>query len=135
MCGPNFARWSILTGVSAAALGVIVLSQLERIEGHRLGSMDLLEFAVTLGIPMTVLGLLAALAGGVIWACRARLVHVLYAAVSVGIVAFLLAEFVDVNVHGTTAIFGFVIFAGAVGCAGILLIAVVRFLSRLRHPN
>jgi hypothetical protein len=135
MYGPIFARWSILIGISATALGLLLFSQLHRIEGHRLGSMDLVEAAVTFGIPMILLGLVATLAGGVIWAWRARLVYVLCWGVSVGIVAFLLGEFVDVNVHGEMAMFGAVIFAGGVGCAAMLVIAFARVLLGLRHPN
>jgi uncharacterized membrane protein (UPF0136 family) len=85
---------------------------------------------------MTLLGLLTALIGGVTWAWRAPLAHLLLSGVSVGVVAFLLAELVDINIHGPTALLLFVVVAGLLGCALILLLAAIRFtLSRRKRSG
>jgi hypothetical protein len=133
MSSPVFARWSILIGISATALGIILYSQLDRIVKLRVG-FTIINGAAVLSISMTLLGLLAALIGGVTWAWRAPLVRLLLSGVSMGVVAFLLDELVDINIHGPTALFMFVVVAGVFGCALILLIAATRFvLSRWRR--
>jgi hypothetical protein len=75
---------------------------------------------------MTLLGLLAILIGGVAWARRAPLVNLLFVGISTGVATFLLAVLSHINVHGPTAILMFVVFAGALGCILILLIAADR---------
>jgi hypothetical protein len=96
-------------------LGIILYSQLE-----------------TLSIAMTLVGLLATLIGGVIWACRAPIVWSLLSGLSIWVVALLLLELVNINVHGTTAMFLPVIFAAVISGALLLLIAAVRFVLSLR---
>jgi hypothetical protein len=132
MFSPIFARWSILVGLSASVFGIILYFQLGRIVDLHVG-FDVLSAAAVLSLCITPLGLLAAVIGGLTWACRAQLAYLLLAAAAVGIVAFLLAEFVNINIHGPTAIFIFVIFAGALFCVLILLIASVRFIRAQRQ--
>jgi len=132
MSKPVFAKWLILIGTSASALGIILYSQLSRIVDLRV-SLVVLNGAAILSHSLTLLGLLATLIGAVFWPLRTRLVHILLSGLSVGIATFLLAILVDINVHGPTAILLYVVFAGALGCALMLLIAAVRFaLSRRR---
>jgi hypothetical protein len=134
MSSPAYARWLILVGLSASVLGIMLYFQLGRIVDLRVG-FDVLSTAAILSLCRTPLGLLAAVIGGLTWACRAQLVYLLLAAASVGIVAFLLAELVNINIHGPTAIFIFVIFAGALFCVLILLIAAVRFTLARRQQS
>ena len=75
---------------------------------------------------MTFLGLLATLIGSVAWARRAPVVHLLWAGLSLGFASLLLAVLGNINVHGPTAIFMYVVFAGALGCLLILVIAADR---------
>jgi hypothetical protein len=56
----------------------------------------------------------------------------LLSGISAGVLAILLAVLVDINIHGSTAILLFVVFAGALGCVLILFIAVARFAQRNR---
>ena len=70
------------------------------------------------------MGLLAALTGGVIWARRAQLKQLPIPAVSVGLLAFLLIKFVDINMHGPTAIFTFV--TPATLAMAVLLFAILK---------
>jgi hypothetical protein len=98
--------------------------------------LTVLNTAAILSHSLTVLGLLAILIGGASWACRAPLGYSLLSGVLVGVVALLLAELININIHGPTAIFLYVIFAGSLGCALILLIAAIRFaLSRRQHQH
>jgi len=79
---------------------------------------------------MTLLGLLAALIGGVAWASEAPLVHLLLAGVSAGVAAFLLIVFGNINVHGPSVILIFLVLAGVAGSALILLVAAIRIAQR-----
>lgn len=126
MSKPAFARWLILIGTSASALGIILYSQLSRIVDLRV-NLVVLNGAAILSHSLALLGLLATMIGAVAWALRTRLVYILLSGMSVGVGTFLLAKLVDINVHGPTAILLYVVFAGAFGCALILLIAAVRF--------
>jgi hypothetical protein len=121
-----FARWSIPIGVAAAVLGIVLYSQLDAIENFRV-SLAVLNSAAILSISLTLLGLLTALAGGLIWAYRAPLASAAFSGISVGAVAYLLAHLVKINVHGPSAAFLFVILAGALGSLLILAIAAFRF--------
>ncbi|MGC1968531.1 MAG: hypothetical protein WA603_12740 [Candidatus Acidiferrales bacterium] len=46
---------------------------------------------------------------------------------SLGFVAFLLGELVNINIHGPTAVVIFVIVAAALGAVVILVLAALRF--------
>jgi hypothetical protein len=129
MLNPAHARRSILLGVLLSAFGIILYTQLGSIVELRVG-LTVLNTATILSFFLTLLGLLAILIGGVAWARRAPLASVILSGGSVGVVAFLLAELVDINVHGPTAILMFVVFACALGCVLILGIAASRFLYR-----
>jgi hypothetical protein len=125
MSTPVFARWLIRIGASAAALGVILYFQLGRIVELRV-SLAVLNFASIMSFSMALLGLLAALIGSVAWARRAPRIHLLWAGLSVGVASLLLAALGNINVHGPTAIFMFVVLAGALGRFLILVIAADR---------
>jgi hypothetical protein len=129
MPNPTFARWSILIGASVSVSGIILYFELGRIEELRL-SLTALNIASILSISMTLLGLVAVLIGGLAWARSAPLVHLLWTGVSAGVVAFLLAVFAGINIHGPTGVLVYVVFAGALGCVLILLVALDRYSQR-----
>jgi hypothetical protein len=135
MTMPALAKRLILFGSSATLLGIILYVELGRISGLRLG-LAVLNTAAISSISMTLLGLLAALIGGLVWAYHARLVYLPLSGVPLGVAAFLLAELVNINIHGPTGILMFVVFTGLLGSALILLIAAVRFaLSRRQRSH
>jgi hypothetical protein len=135
MPGLVFARRSILIGISMSVLGIILNFQLDRIANLRMNFM-VLNAAAILSISMTVIGLLSVLIGVVAWAWRAPLFSLMFAGLSVGVLAFFVAEFVNINVHGPTALFAFIDLAGMLGCALILSVAAIRFvLSRRQHQR
>jgi hypothetical protein len=129
-----FARWSILIGISMSVLGITLYSQLDRIVDFHMG-IAVLNTAAILSHSMTLLGLLATLIGAAAWARRAPLVHALLSGVFAGVLALLLDVFLDVNIHGPSAILIYVILAGTLGCVVILLITAIRFLSRDGSTN
>ena len=129
------ARRSILIGISVSVLGIILNFQLDRIANLRMNFM-VLNAAAILSIFMTVIGLLSVLIGVVAWAWRAPLFYLMFAGLSVGVLAFFVAELVNINVHGPTALFMFIYLAGMLGCALILSVAAIRFvLSRRQHQQ
>lgn len=134
MSNHAFARWPILIGITASTLGIILNFQLDRIVDLRMG-LSVLNTAAIASLAMILLGLLAALIGAVTWACRAPLVYLPLSGVSAGVVAFLLAELVNINIHGPTGVFLFVVPACVLACALILLIAAVRFLLPRRRTG
>jgi hypothetical protein len=109
-----FARRSIFLGISASVFGIILYSQLGRVANLRM-SLWVLNLAAALSLSMTLLGLLAILVGGILWAWRAPLAQVPLAGVSVGIVAFSLVEFANIDIHESTAILMPVVMVSAVG--------------------
>jgi hypothetical protein len=117
-------------GMSAAFFGIILYSLLGSISR----SIVVLDATVILSLSMTLLGLLAALIGGLIWAWRASIVWLLVSAIVIGGPGLLLAEFGNFNVHGPDAILVVVVLA-ALAIGGLFLfIAVLRFaLSRRTH--
>lgn len=117
-------------GMSAAFFGIVLYFLLGSISRN----IVVLDAAVILSLSMTLLGLLAALTGGLIWAWRASIVWLLISATVIGGPGFLLAEFGNFNVHGPDAILVFVVLT-ALGIGGLfLLIAGLRFaLSRRTH--
>jgi hypothetical protein len=133
MFDPVFARRSILIGILVSVLGIILNFQLDRIADLRVNFM-VLNTAAILSISMTLIGLFSVLVGVAAWAWRAPLFYSIFAGLSVGALAFFVAEFVNINVHGPTALFTFVDLAGMLGCVLILSVAAIRFvLSRRRQ--
>jgi len=106
-------------------LGVILYFQLGRIVELRV-SLTVVNLASILSFSMTMLGLLATLIGGAMWARRAPLIHLLWSGISVGLASLLLGLFGDINVHGPTGILVFVVLAGALACVLILVIGAGR---------
>jgi hypothetical protein len=82
----------------------------------------MLNAYASLSIAMTLGGLVTALVGAITWAGHAPRRHVLLAAASTSLAGVLLVVFVDVNMHGPTAILMFVIMAAVVG-VGLLVIS------------
>ena len=134
MFGRIFARWSIPIGLSAAVLGMILYSQLDAIVELRLRP-PVLDAAALLSISLTLLGLLTAVVGGLIWAYRARIESAAVSGILVGIAALLLDRLVNINVHGPSAVFLFVILAGALGSVLILAIVAIRFAVSLGYKK
>jgi hypothetical protein len=126
MPSPVFARRFILAGAGASIFGTVLYSQLGLIAGLRT-NLPVLDIAVVSSLSTTLLGVLALLIGGGIWAWRAPLIHLLVSGASMGISAFLLIRLADINIHGPTAILIFVVIADALGGTLILLIALRRF--------
>ena len=126
-----WSKWLILAGVVTAGLGILLYTQLGRVNeiAIQLNSFALLRAAETSSLLLTILGLLAALTGGVIWARRAQLKQLPIPAVSVGLLAFVLIKFVDINMHGPTAIFTFVTPATLAMSVLLLAIGGARFLQ------
>lgn len=137
MGSAGWVKWLILAGVVTAGLGILLYTRLGWVDeiAIRLNSFALLRAAETASLVLTVLGLLAALTGGVIWARHAELKRLPIPAVSVGVLAFLLIRFVDINVHGPTAIFTFV--TPATLAMAVLLFAIggARFLQSRRQQR
>lgn len=125
MANGVFVRRSILIGTSLSLPGIVLFSQLGRIVSLHV-SLPVLNIAAVLSLSMTLLGLLAILVGSVAWARRAPLVNLLWAGISTGVATLLLAVLSHINVHGPTAILLLVVFAGALDCVLILLIAADR---------
>jgi hypothetical protein len=137
MSSGAWTKWVILAGVATAGLGILLYTQLGWVDevAISLKSFALLRAAETSSLVLTVLGLLAALTGGVIWARRARLKQLPIPAVSVGLLAFLLIRFVDINMHGPTAIFTFVIPATLAMAVLLFVIGGARFLQSRRQQQ
>ncbi len=137
MASAGWTKWVILAGVATAGLGILLYTQLGRVDeiAIKLNSFALLRAAETASLLLTVLGLLAALTGGVIWARHAQLKQLPIPAVSVGLLAFLLIKFVDIDMHGPTAIFTFV--TPATLAMAVLLFAIggARFLQSRRQQR
>jgi len=115
--------------MSVAFFGIVLYFLLGSISR----SIAVLDATVILSLSMTLLGLLAALIGGLIWAWRASIVWLLVSATVIGGPGLLLAEFGNFNVHGPDAILIFVVLAGLAIGGLFLLIAALRFaLSQLR---
>lgn len=122
-------RLLILAGTLVAAFGIALYSQLGQIGELGLG-LAVLNAAAMISFAMTGLGLLSTLTGSVYWARSAPLVQVLVSGTSAGLVVVLLARFVDINIHGPTAMLIFVEMAGAIGSIVVLSIAAIRFVRR-----
>jgi len=113
---------------------MILYSQLDAIVELRLRP-PVLDAAALLSISLTLLGLLTAVVGGLIWAYRARIESAAVSGILVGIAALLLGRLVNINVHGPSAVFLFVILAGALGSVLILAIVAIRFAVSLGHKK
>jgi hypothetical protein len=136
MFDPVFARRSILIGILVSISGIILNFQLDRIADLRVNFM-VLNTAAILSISMTLIGLFSVLVGVAAWAWRALPFYSIVAGLSVGALAFFVAEFVKINVHAPTALFTFVDLAGMLGCVLILSVAAIRFVlsRRRRHQH
>jgi hypothetical protein len=122
MASSILSRRLFLIGSWATFLGVILYFLL----GSLSRNIYILDAIVVVSLSMTLLGLLALIAGGVMWAWRASIAWTLMFALVVGGVGLFVAEYGDVNVHEPTAILMFVVFA-AVAVGGLSgLIAIVR---------
>ena len=122
MTASILSRRLFLIGSWATFLGVILYVLL----GSLSRNVYILDAIVVLSLSMTVLGLLALITGGVVWAWRASIAWTLIFALAVGGVSLLVAEYGDVNVHGPASILMFVVLA-AVAVGGLFgLIAIVR---------
>jgi hypothetical protein len=131
MLNAIFSRWLIVGGGSASLSGIILYSQLGNIVELHV-SLAVLNGAASLSISLTLVGLVAALIGSVGWARRAPVDQALQVGLTTGVVTLLLAAFVNINIHGPSAIFLFVVFAGAIGSATILIVAGGRSIYRDR---
>jgi hypothetical protein len=125
MSASIFSRRLFLIGGWAAFLGVILYVLL----GSLSRNVYILDAIAVLSLSMTFLGLLALIAGGVMWAWRGSVAWTLMFALAVGGVGLLVAEYGDINVHEPTAILMFVVLA-AVAVGGLFgLIAIIRVAS------
>jgi len=137
MGSAGWTKWLILAGAVTAGLGILLYMRLGWVDELAiwLNSFALLRAAETLSLVLTVVGLLAALTGGVIWARHAQLRQLPIPAASVALLAFLLIKFVDINMHGPTAIFTFV--TPATLAMAVLLFAIggARFVQSRRQQR
>jgi hypothetical protein len=130
-------------GVGATVLGIIVFSQIGRIEdlASWLNDFLLLQAALIVSFGLMLPGLVTAVVGSAIWARHARLGHLPFAALSAGFLSLLLARFVKFSPeptdapgpHGPTAIFIIVIPVVVLIAVMLLLIGAVRFLRSWRQ--
>jgi hypothetical protein len=111
-------------GMRATPLGIILFFLL----GSLSRNVIVLDGAMVISLSLSLLGLLALLAGGVMWAWRAPIVWLLMGAVAVGGMGLLIAEFGAINV----AILMFVVLAVVTIGGLLLLIAGVRLLLSWR---
>lgn len=137
MGSAGWAKWLILAGIVTAGLGILLYTRLGWVDevAISLNSFALLRAAETASLVLTVVGLLAALTGGVVWARHAQLRQLPIPAVSVALLAFLLIKFVDINMHGPTAIFTFVTPATLAMAVLLLAIGGARFLQSRRQQR
>jgi hypothetical protein len=123
------ARTLILVGTLMTAFGLVLYSQMGTIVELRV-ALWVLNAAAMTSFAMTALGSLITLTGGVYWARRAPSVQVITSGASAGLAVVLVAYFVDINVHGPTAMLIFVEIVGAFGSVVMLSIAAARLLDR-----
>ena len=116
MVGIAQSAWVILVSGFIAALGVIAI---------------VFTDAGFFGLVTCLGGSLTALVASVIWARNAVTKYVLRAAVSVGVVSFLLVFLVSVNIHGPSAI---VMFLAPLGILDSVLLFCI-FFARESHNN
>jgi hypothetical protein len=137
MGSAGWTKWLILAGVVTAGLGILLYARLGWVDevAISLNSFALLRAAETLSLVLTVVGLLAALTGGVIWARHVELRQLPIPASAVALLAFLLIKFVDINMHGPTAIFTFVTPATLAMAVLFLAIGGARFLQSRRQQR
>jgi hypothetical protein len=120
MFNPSRTKWLVACGILAASLGVFLSFQLGSVADSFLGTSVILSFAVTL------LGELAALIGGTIWASKAPLVQVFVAGLSLACLASLLIPVT--NVHNTP-ILVFAVLMAFLGAAILLIKGAGRWFS------
>jgi hypothetical protein len=125
-------RRLILAGSGALVAGITLYFLLDQIVDLRV-SLYVLDGAAALSLGMVVLGLLGILIGSLIWASKAPINWLLWPGLIVGAVALWITEYVDINIHGPSAILMFPTFAGLVAGPVLLLIAGIRYArSRFR---
>jgi hypothetical protein len=110
-----------LIGLGIAAAGVILYTQLERVDGWRLG-----DVAAEGALVATIGGMLATTVGCVIWARRASSGDVVSAAVLICAAIFLAVTFGSFNVHGPSAILMFVVLLGGLDAIVLFLMLGLR---------
>jgi hypothetical protein len=118
----------ILFGSYSAIFGVILYSLLGSIVSSSI-NVYVLDAVVAISVSSTILGLLALIVGGVIWAWKASMVWLLLSTIVVGTIGLLAAEFGDLNIHGPADILMFVLLA-VVAIGGLFgLVSIIRFAS------
>jgi uncharacterized membrane protein len=111
-------RRTTLIGYAVACLGVLVFTQLERIE--RMGSG--VSGAASLGsLGATLVGFLTAIVGSAIWARRATNRQPLKIAASIAVATLLITFAVGINIHGPSAILMFVVMFSVVNVVSVLI--------------
>ena len=95
-------KWLVLSGLLLCGLGVLGLFYLARasLEGPTIGGFfDMLGFV---SVPFVLIGVLATLAGSIIWARQARLPRLLLVGLLLVPAALAAMKFTPVNIHGWT---------------------------------
>ena len=97
-----------IIGYGFAAAGILLYTQLDRIENWRIG-LHILNAAALSSMVATFGGFLVSIVGSAIWARRSPTHQPLKIAIAIGIVSILLCLLVSVNVHGPSAMLMFLV--------------------------
>ena len=114
------AKWLAMMGYAFAAAGILLYTQLDKIENWRTG-LDILNVAALCSIATTFGGFLISIVGSAIWARRNPTHQPLKIAFASGVVSILLCLMVNVNVHGPSSILMFLVPFSVVNVLSILV--------------
>jgi len=117
------AKRITVIGYTAAALGVLLFTQLAKVEKLKMGSG--FTNAVGLGaLGAALIGFVTAIVGSVIWAQRAPDRQPVKVSASIAVACLLITFVVGVNVHGQSAILMFVVLLSLINVFSVLLASI-----------
>ena len=108
MLASSRAKSIALTGYALATAGIVLFTQLDRVEALRIGG-SVLNSAAVCSMAATFGGFVTATVGSAIWARRTPTRQPLKIAASIGAGSLFLSLLVGVNVHGPSAILMFLV--------------------------
>src|SRR5215831_20511255 len=108
MTSVTAAKWTALIGYALSGTGVVLFSQLDRIENLSAGH-EFLNATSIASLVMTCGGFVTAIVGSVMWARRTPTTKPFKIAGLIGVASLFLSLVVRVNVHGPSAILMFIV--------------------------
>jgi hypothetical protein len=115
------SQWTAMTGYAIAAAGIILFTQLDRVESWRMGA-NVLGAAVVASLAGAFGGFVTATVGSAIWARRTLTRQPLKIAVSIAAGSLFLSLIVGVNIHGPSAILMFLVLFSVVNVLVLLVV-------------